>query len=430
MTADLREKCHFGAFHIFLSQISKYAFFKGPVVNWWWFSSFLKAFQKVEKFEEFHDCGPARKILFLGISHFCIFLTQISKYAHFKGPVVNWWWFSSFLKAFQKVEKFEDFHDRGPATNCRFWAFHIFAYFSPKSANIHISRVLWSTGGGFHHFLKAFPESQKIWRFSWQRTCDKLSLLGISHFCIFLTQICKYTHFKGPVVNWWWFSSFFERLSRKSKNLKILMTADLREKCHFWAFHFFLSQISKYAYFKGPVVNWWWFSSFLKAFQKVEKFEEFHDRVPARKISFLDISHFCVFLTQISKYAHFKGPVVNWWWFSSFLKAFQKVEKFEDFHDCWPARKMSFLGISHFCIFLTQISKYAHFKGPVANWWWFSSFLKAFQKVEKFEDFHDPDMREKYHFWAFHIFAYFSPKSANMHISRVLWPTGGGFHHF
>ena len=128
---------------------------------------------------------------FLGISHFCIFLTQISKYAHFKGPVVNWWWFSSFLKAFQKVEKFEDFHDRGPATNCHFWAFHIFAYFSPKSANMHISRVLWSTGGDFHHF---------------------------------------------------------KRLSRKSKNLKIFMTADLREKCHFWAFHIF-------AYFSPKSAN-------------------------------------------------------------------------------------------------------------------------------------------------------------------------------
>ena len=56
--------------------------------------------------------------------------------------------------------------------------------------------------------FKGFPESRKIWRFSWPRTCDKLLFLGISHFCIFLTQISKYAHFKGPVVNWWWFSSF------------------------------------------------------------------------------------------------------------------------------------------------------------------------------------------------------------------------------
>ena len=142
----------------------------------------LKGFPESRKIWRFSWPVPARKMSFFGISHFRIFHTQISKYAQFKGPVVNWWWFSSFLKAFQKVEKFKDFHDRWPATNCHFWAFHIIAYFSPKSANMHISRVLWSTGGDFHHF---------------------------------------------------------KRLSRKSKNLNIFMTADLREKCHFWAFNIF-----------------------------------------------------------------------------------------------------------------------------------------------------------------------------------------------
>ena len=165
-------------------------------------------------------------------------------------------------KTFQKVEKFEDFHDRGPAKKCQFWAFHSFAYFSPKWANIHISSVQWSSGGDFHQFkrlsrksknlkifmtadlqknvnfghftvlhishpneqiftfqvssghlvvifisLKDFPESRKIWRFSWPRTCKKMSILGISQFCIFLTQMSKYSHFKCPVVIWWWFSS-------------------------------------------------------------------------------------------------------------------------------------------------------------------------------------------------------------------------------
>ena len=140
---------------------------------------------------------------------------------------------------------------------------HSFAYFSPKWANIHISSVQWSSGGDFHHFkrlsrksknlkifmtadlqknvnfghftvlhishpneqiftfqvssghlvvifiiLKDFPESRKIWRFSWPRTCKKMSILGISQFCIFLTQMSKYSHFKCPVVIWWWFSSF------------------------------------------------------------------------------------------------------------------------------------------------------------------------------------------------------------------------------
>ena len=56
--------------------------------------------------------------------------------------------------------------------------------------------------------LKAFSESRKNWRFSWPRTCEKMSILGISQFCIFLNQMSKYSHFKCPLVIWWWFSSF------------------------------------------------------------------------------------------------------------------------------------------------------------------------------------------------------------------------------
>ena len=186
------------------------------------------------------------------------------KYAHFKGPVVNWWWFSTFLKAFQKFEKFEDFHDRGPARKMSFLGISHFLHISHP--NQQICTFQGSCGQQVVIFIifKGFPESLKIWRLSWPRTCEKNVIFGISHFCIFLTQISKYAHFKGPLVNWWWFSSF------------------------------------------------------LKAFQKVKKFEDFHDRWPARKMSFWGISHFCIFLTQISKYAHFKGPAVNWWWFSSF----------------------------------------------------------------------------------------------------------------
>ena len=96
MTANLREKCHFWAFHIF-------SYFSPKSAN-----------------------------------------MHISRVLWSTGGG-----FHHFLKAFQKVEKFEDFHDRGPA---RKMSFRIFAYFSPKSANMQISRVLWSTGGGFHHF--------------------------------------------------------------------------------------------------------------------------------------------------------------------------------------------------------------------------------------------------------------------------------------
>ena len=143
----------------------------------------------------------------LGISHFYIFLTQISKYAHFKGPVVNWWWFPSFLKAFQKVENLKIFNTEDLRQIVIFGHF-TFLHISHPNQQICTSQE--SCGQLVVAFIifKGFPESRKIWRFSWPRTCNKLSFLGISHFCISLTQISKYAHFKGPVVNWWWFSSF------------------------------------------------------------------------------------------------------------------------------------------------------------------------------------------------------------------------------
>ena len=154
MTADLRKIVIFGHFtflhishpdeQIFTFQVSW-----GQLVVLF---IIFKGFPESRKNWRFSWPRTCEKLSFLGISHFCIFLIQMSKYLHFKCPGVNWWCFSSFLKAFQKVEKIEDFHDRGPAKNCHFWAFHIFAYFSSKWANIYISSVLGSTGGAFHHF--------------------------------------------------------------------------------------------------------------------------------------------------------------------------------------------------------------------------------------------------------------------------------------
>ena len=202
---------------------------------------------------------------------------------------------------------------------CHFGAFHIFAYFSPKSANMHISRVLRSTGGDFHHF---------------------------------------------------------KRLSRKSKNLKIFMTADLREKCHFWAFHIF-------AYFSPKSAN-------------------------------MHISRSC-------------GQLVA---FSSFLKAFQKVKKFKDFHDSGPATNCHFAAF-HILAYFSPKSANIH----ISRVLWstggdFHHFKRLSRKSKNLKICMTADLREKCRFWAFHIFAYFSPKSANMHISRVLLSTGGGFHHF
>ena len=145
-----------------------------------------------------------------------------------------------------------------------FWAFHKLAYFSSKWANIYLSSVLGSTGGGFHQF---------------------------------------------------------QRLSRKSKKLKFFMTADLQENCHFGAFHIF-------TYFSPKWANIY---------------------------------------------------------FSSVL---------------WSTG-----GCFH------------HFK-------------RVFWRVEKIEDFPHPGPTWKMSFWAFHKFAYFSSKWANIYLSSVLGSTGGGFHQF
>ena len=61
--------------------------------------------KKKIKNEVFDDCGTAENKPFLLVSKFCIFLIQMSKYLHFSCPEVNWCWFLSFKKAFQKVTK-------------------------------------------------------------------------------------------------------------------------------------------------------------------------------------------------------------------------------------------------------------------------------------------------------------------------------------
>ena len=145
-----------------------------------------------------------------------------------------------------------------------FWAFHKFAYFSSKWANIYISSVLWSTGCCFHHF---------------------------------------------------------KRLFGKLKKLKIFLTPSLREKCHFGHFtNLHIShpngQIFTFQVSCGQLVVV--FINFKDFPESQKKIELFHDRGPARKLSFWGISHFHLFLTQMSKYLLFKCPVVNWWLFSSF----------------------------------------------------------------------------------------------------------------
>ena len=168
----------------------------------------------------------------------------------------------------------------------------------------------------------------------------------------------------------------FNRRSRKSKKLKFFMTADLRENCHFGAFHIFTYFSPKRANIYFSSVLWstgGCFHHFKRLFGELKNLKIFpipamHEKCHFGHFTNLHISH------PNGQIFTFRYPGVNWWWFSSVSKIFQKVEKIEVFHDRGPARELSFWGISHFHLFLTQMSKYLLFKCPVVNWWLFSSF--------------------------------------------------------
>ena len=201
------------------------------------------------------------------------------------------------------MKNFEDFHDRGPAKKCRFWAFHIFAYFSPKWTNIHISSVLWSIGDSFHHFKSFFRKSKKLKFFM---TAD---LWKKCHFWAFHSS--AYFSFKWSNIN---ISSVlrstggdfhhFKRLSRKWKILKIFMTADLRKIVvfgHFTSSHIFHpnEQIFTFQVSCGQLMIVF---IILKAFSESRKNWSFSWPRTCEKMSFLGISQFCIFLIQMVKY--------------------------------------------------------------------------------------------------------------------------------
>ena len=200
-----------------------------------------------------------------------------------------------------------------------FWAFHIFGYFSPKWANIYISSVLWSTGGDLHHF-KGLSRKWKELKFFMNENLRKnvnsghFTVLHISHpnEQIFTFQVSS-AHLVAIFII---LKAFF----RKSKKLKFFMTADLRKNVNFG--HFTVLHISQpneqiftFQVSSGHLVV---IFIILKDFPESRKIWRFSWPRTCEKLSFLDISQFCIFLTQMSKYSHFKCPVVNWWWFSSF----------------------------------------------------------------------------------------------------------------
>ena len=227
--------------------------FKCPVVMRWWFSSFQKAFQKVEKKKwSFSWPRPCRKSVNFANFKFVHISYPNGQILHFKCPVVNWWWFSSFWKIFQKAEKIEDFHDRGPIEKVNFANF-TFLHIRHPNGQIFTFKVSCGQLVVVFIILEGFPESRKNWRFSWLRICRKIAFLLNSNFCIFLIQMGKYLHFKCPLVMVFLILGGFPE-SRKKKKV-------------------------------------------------------FHDRGSVEKVWFLLISHFCIFLTQMGKYSHLKCPV-------------------------------------------------------------------------------------------------------------------------
>ena len=259
--------------------------------------------------------------------------------------------------------------------NCHFGAFHIFTYFSPKWANIYFSSVLWSTGGCFHHFKRLFGELKKLKIFPTPALREK----------------CHFGHFTNLHISHPNGQIFTFQVSWGQLVVVFISFKDFPESRKNWSFswprtcerivilgHFTFSlishpneQIFTFQVSCGQLVVVF---IILKGFLESWKNWRFSPPQPCVKNVILGISQTCIFLIQMGKYLPFKCPGVNWWWFSSVLKTFQKVEKIEVFHDRGPARELSFWGISHFHLFLTQMSKYLLFKCPVVNWWLFSSF--------------------------------------------------------
>ena len=127
---------------------------------------------------------------------------------------------------------------------------------------------------------------------------------------------------------------FFTFIFQKSKILQFLMTADQLRKPIFATFPILhISHPNEWIFiFELSCGHLVMIFIILKCFpESQKKINVFNHPGPVEKWSILLFSHYCTFLLQISKILQLSCSVVNWWWFSSFLKAFQKVEKLQVF---------------------------------------------------------------------------------------------------
>ena len=145
--------------------------------------------------------------------------------------------------------------------------------------------------------------------------------------------------------------------------------------------------MSKYLLFKCPMVNCCCLFHFKRVSRKLKKIVVFHDRGPAKKLSFWGISQFYLFLSQMSNYLLFKCPGGG---FHHFQRLFGKSKKLKIFMTTALCKNYHFEG---FTFLHTSISKPNEqiftFQVSCGQLRWFSSFSKAFWKVKKIEDFHD-----------------------------------------
>ena len=235
--------------------------------------------------------------------------------------------------------------------------------------------VLW----WFPAILRAFDKNKKNGIFWWPRTCTKMSLLIISHFFRFCSQLSELLQFRCPDVILWWFPAILRSLIKSKKNWSFRWPRTCR-KMWFLNFSHVSSQMTKSLHFMCPDVILWWIFCHFKGFWEIQKKNEvFDDYGPAEKCRFWSFHTFCRFCSQMSELLQIRCPDVILWWFPAILRAFEKLKK-KNWSFRWPrtCRKMSFLDISHVCRFCSQMSELLQIRCPDVILWWFPAILRAF----------------------------------------------------
>ena len=149
MTVDLQKNVIFGLFTCLqILQPSEFLHFRCADVILRWFPAILRNSKKNRSFRWWRT---SRK-MFLYISYFSRFCSQMCELLHWRCANVMLWWFPAILRAFEKIIKIEVLNDRRPAEKCVFFNFHMFADFAATWVNYYILGVLMSYNDDFQPF--------------------------------------------------------------------------------------------------------------------------------------------------------------------------------------------------------------------------------------------------------------------------------------